>query len=187
MHALKMPAANILEEFFDKKELSILKLFLFDDTEQFYLREVSKKTKVPVATTFRIMKKLRQIGIIQENLIKKTKLYSLTHNKATALLSELFEERKTILEEFIETVSSLEGAEVILSHGEPQKGKIEIIIIGNNLDVKTLNEKVGEIKYKYDFTIIATPVNSQQFARLILTGSISEKKTILWEKSTETG
>ena len=76
-----MSAKNIIEEFFDKKVLSILKLFLFDETDKFYLREVSKKAKVSVASTFRIIKKLKDLGIVEETIIKKTKLYSLNHNK----------------------------------------------------------------------------------------------------------
>lgn len=179
-----MASKNILEDFFDKKELAILKLFLFDQSSQFYLREVSKKTRVPIATTFRIIAKLKTLNIVQETLIKKTKLYSLSENKATKTLQGLFEEKKSILEDFIGTVSKLQGVDVIFSHGEDQKNKLEVIIIGENLDIKSINEKIGEIKYKHDFTILATPVNSQQFARLVLTGSVSDKRTILWERPT---
>jgi predicted DNA-binding transcriptional regulator len=180
-----MASKNILEEFFDKKELAILKVFLFEENDKFYLREVAKKSKVPNATTFRIVAKLKKIGIVEETLIKKTKLYSLAANKATKQLSELFEEKKTILEEFVETVSQVPGVHMIVGHGEDQKDKTNIIIIGENVDTKVINEKIGEIKYKYDYTIIPLVVNPQEFNKLAITGSISDKKTIIWEKSSE--
>ncbi|MBN1792987.1 hypothetical protein JW826_04870 [Candidatus Woesearchaeota archaeon] len=179
-----MPSKNILEDFMDKKELSILRLFLFSGEERFYLREISKKTRVSGATTFRIVRKLKALGLVQETLIKKTKLYSLLKSKSSAFLSDLFEEKKPIVEEFLETVRLAPGVETVLQHGEDQKGKIEVIVIGSGVDKKVINEKVGEIKYKYDFTIIPTIVNSQEFARLVITGGVSQKTTILWERPT---
>ena len=38
---------------------------------KFYLREISNKVDVPVATTFRIVKKLLKLGLIEEIKIKK--------------------------------------------------------------------------------------------------------------------
>jgi hypothetical protein len=176
---------NILEEFFDRKELAILKLFLFDGTDKFYLREIAKKAKVPNATTFRIVKKLKAIGVIEETLIKKTKLYSLNQNKSTKLLSELFEEKKTILDEFIETASLLEGVLMIVSHGEEQKDRASLFIIGENVDNKAVKDKVGEIKEKYNFSIIELVLSPEQFNQMNMTNLIPEKRTILWERPTE--
>jgi hypothetical protein len=180
-----MASKNILDEFFDKKELAVLKLFLFDEIDKFYLREISKKTRVPVATTFRIVNKFKAIGIIDETVIKKTKLYSLAINKNTKILSELFEEKKTILEEFIETISALAGVQMIVGHGEEAKDKANIIIIGADIDMKTVKEKIGEIKDKYNFSILELVLSPEQFNQMSISGLIRDKKTILWEPSTE--
>ncbi|MFH0870635.1 MAG: hypothetical protein V1866_06295 [archaeon] len=178
-----MVSRNILDDFFDRKELAILKLFLYDDTDKFYLREIAKKTKVPVATTFRIVKKFKQIGVIEEIHIKKTKLYSLSQNKNTKLLSELFEEKRTILEEFVETVSQLAGAVMILMHGEEEKDKTNIIVLGTGIDTKTIKDKVGEIKEKYNFNIIELVLEPAQFTQMSSMNLFPNKKTILWERA----
>jgi len=178
-----MVAKNILEEFFDRKELAILKLFLFDDTDKFYLREISKRTKIPVATTFRIVRKFKQIGIIDETVIKKTKLYSIAQNKSTKLLSTLFEERKSILDEFVSAATALPGVVMILIHGEEEKDKANLIILGTNIDTKAIKNKIGELKEKYNFNIIELVLEPAQFTQMSSMNLFPNKKTILWEKS----
>jgi hypothetical protein len=178
-----MVAKNILEEFFDRKELTILKLFLFDETDKFYLREVAKKTRIPVTTTLRTIRKLKQIGIIDETIIKKTKLYSIAQNKNTKLLSELFEERKSILDEFVGAATALPGVVMILIHGEEEKDKANLIILGTGIDPKAIKDKIGEIKEKYNFTIIELVLEPAQFTQMSSMNLFPNKKTILWEKS----
>lgn len=178
-----MSPKNIIEEFFDKKTLSILKLLLFDETDQFYLREISKKAKVPVATTFRIIKKLKEIGIIDETVIKKTKLYSLSHNKNTKLLADLLEEKKTVIEEFVKEITQLEGVQMIIRHGEESKDKTNILVVGNNIDEKLVKQEVGGIKEKYNFNIIELILEPVQFNQMSSMGLFPGKKVILWERS----
>jgi hypothetical protein len=175
-------AKNILEEFFDKKELAILKLFLFDEIDKFYLKEVSKKARVPGATTFRIVNKFKEIGIVDETKIKKTKLYSLARNKNTVTLSELFEEKKTILDEFVDFASEIKEIEMIIAHGEDVKDKVNVIIIGTGIDQKIIKEKVGEIKDRYNFSIIELILEPGQFNQMSSMGLFPSKKTIIWER-----
>ncbi len=178
-----MVAKNILEEFFDRKELAILKLFLFDETDKFYLREVAKKTRIPVTTTLRTIRKFKEIGIIDETVIKKTKLYSLAQNKNTKRLSELFEERKSILDEFVNSVSALPGVVTILIHGEEEKDKANLIILGIGVDHKAVKEKISDIKEKYNFSIIELVLEPAQFTQMSSMNLFPNKKTILWEKT----
>lgn len=181
-----MPAKNIIEEFVDRKTLAILKLFLFetapDKTNQFYLREIAKKTKVPVATTFRIVKRLKALGIVDETLIKKTKLYALAMNKNTQYLYMILEEKKTLIDEFVETVARLAGVEMIVLHGEVGQDKANLLIIGTGVDAKTVKEKVGEIKDKHNFNIIELILEAGQFNQMSSMGLFPAKKAILWEK-----
>jgi len=182
-----MPSKNIVEEFFDKKTLAILKLFLFDTAEgtnKFYLREVSKKARVPVATTFRILKKLKELGVVDEHIIKKTKLYALSKNKNTQVLASLLEEKKTILDEFVEAISKLSGVEMIVLHGEATNEKANILIIGTGVDHKVAKDKVGEVKEKYNFNIIELALEPGQFNQMSSMGLFPGKKVILWENPT---
>jgi hypothetical protein len=182
-----MPSKNIVEEFFDKKTLAILKLFLFDTAEgtnKFYLREISKKAKVPVATTFRILKRLKELEVVEESIIKKTKLYLLSNNKNTHSLAALLEEKKSIVEEFIEVVSKLAGVQMIVMHGEATNEKANILIIGTGVDHKVAKDKVSEIKEKYNFNIIELVLEPGQFNQMSSMGLFPGKKVILWESQT---
>ncbi|MBN2052880.1 hypothetical protein JW756_05225 [Candidatus Woesearchaeota archaeon] len=181
-----MPSKNIIEEFFDKKTLAILKLFLFekaaDQSNKFYLREIAKKAKVPVTTTFRIVRQLKALGVVEETIIKKTKLYSLSMNKNTQTLAALLEEKKTVVEEFVEAMSKLAGVEMIVLHGEATNEKANILIIGIGVDHKTAKEKVGELKDKYKYNIIELVLEPGQFNQMSSMGLFPGKKLILWEK-----
>ncbi|HHE36515.1 MAG TPA: hypothetical protein ENL16_01725 [Candidatus Woesearchaeota archaeon] len=179
-----MSPKNIVEEFFDRKVLAVLKLFLSSEgKEQFYLREISRRARVPVATTFRILQKLKELGVIEETIIKKTKLYSLSNNRNTRLLAELLEEKKTVIQEFVEAVSRLPGVEMLIRHGTESKDKTNILVIGTNVDEKAVKSKVGEIKDKYNFNIIELILEPPQFSQMSSMGLFPGKKVILWERS----
>jgi hypothetical protein len=177
-----MLGKNIVEEFFDKKTLAILKLFLFDETGQFYMREVAKKAKVPVATTFRIINRLNELEIIEESIIKKTNLYSLSDNKNTKFLLDLLQEKKTAIDEFVEAISRLEGVHMLVRHGEESKDKTNILVIGSGISLQAIKEKVGNIKEKYNFNIIDLVLEPGQFNQMSSMGLFPGKKIILWEK-----
>jgi len=180
-----MSPRNIIEEFIDDKTLLVLKHFLFNEEGPFYLSEIAKKTRVPVATTYRIINRLKELGVVEETRIKKSRLYSLSHNKNTDKLAALLEEKKTVLEEFVEHVSRLDGVEMIVKHGEDARDKANLIIIGRNVDSKAVKAKVGDIKEKYDFNIIEYVLDPSVFNQMSQGGLISGKKVILWESSSE--
>jgi ACT domain-containing protein len=137
-----------------------------------------------VATTFRILKKLKELGVVDEHIIKKTKLYALSKNKNTQVLTSLLEEKKSILDEFVEAVSKLAGVEMIVLHGEATNEKANILIIGTGVDHKAAKDKVGEIKEKYNFNIIELALEPGQFNQMFSMGLFPGKKVILWESPT---
>ena len=61
-----MESQKIMEGLFDRKILTILKLFLKKKDQQFYLKEISKQTRVPLASTHRILNKLLELEIIEK-------------------------------------------------------------------------------------------------------------------------
>ena len=62
---------NLLENLFDSKSLRVLRLFIDDKKSEFYLREISKKSNVPVSSTFRIIAKLKSLKLVEQIKIKK--------------------------------------------------------------------------------------------------------------------
>ena len=59
---------NLLESVFDKKTVKILEELL-NIKNIFYLRDLSKKTGVSLATTYRIIQKLVKLGIVEKENI----------------------------------------------------------------------------------------------------------------------
>jgi hypothetical protein len=66
----------------EPKTLRIVRLFLDKDNEIFNLQKISIDAKVPLGSTFRIIKKIVKTDLIEIILVGKTKLYRT--NKKTA-------------------------------------------------------------------------------------------------------
>jgi DNA-binding IclR family transcriptional regulator len=136
-----MEPTQLLEELFDKKLFAVLRFFISNPNQEFYLREISLKTKVPLATTFRIINQLVKLEIVKLNQVRKTKLYSWAVNKNTKFIeSVILAEKKTILESFIERIKHPE-VDMIILHGEEAKDKANILVISSR------NQGKGEIQY----------------------------------------
>ena len=87
---------NLLENLFDSKSLRVLRLFIDDKNNEFYLREISKKSNVPVTSTFRIVAKLKELKLIDQIMIKKFKLYRLAETDNAKFLMKLLMHHKSI-------------------------------------------------------------------------------------------
>lgn len=70
-----------ISQLIDKKILSILAAFSQNKKRPMYLREISKASRINPATTFRILNKLCQKGIINELKISKFKFYQYNGDK----------------------------------------------------------------------------------------------------------
>ena len=66
-----------LESIVESKLLKILKLFLNNPDELYHLKKISDKTKVPLGSTHRLIKKLSKTKIIDTVTVGKIKLYKL--------------------------------------------------------------------------------------------------------------
>ncbi len=174
-----MEEINVLESLFDSKILKIVRLFLNEKDNQFYLREISNKVKVPVATTFRIVKKLLKLGLIQEIKIKKFKLYKLKEGPNITFLESFIREEKRILDAFVDKIKNIEGISSIIQHGKEIKDRANILLIGENIDNNTIKQLCADIKDKYNFTISSLTLTEDQFNQMSSMGLYSgEKKTI---------
>ena len=68
-----METVDVLEQLFDNKILSVLQLFVENENNQYYLREIAKLTKVSPATTYRILNKLVDLNVLEIQEIKTLK------------------------------------------------------------------------------------------------------------------
>ncbi len=176
-----METGKLLEELFDKKILNILRVFLNNPEEEFYLRELSRKTRVPVATVFRIVSKLRSLELIEEHKIKKFKLYSLKKGPNIDVLQQFLEDKRSILNDFIDKIRDLDGLQMVVLHGKEEKNKANLLIIGTGLNRDFIRSTVANIKDRYDYKIIYLTLDPAQFNQMSSMGLYPGKKTILYE------
>lgn len=80
---------DALEGIVDDKTLRILDLFMKNPEKLYHINKVSKDSKVPLATTFRIIKRLNSNDIIESVEISKFRIYKLSQNRKTQSLGRL--------------------------------------------------------------------------------------------------
>ena len=172
----------MLEDLFDKKVLTVIKYFLRNPTQEFYLKEVAKSNKLPLASVFRMLNKLTLLEILKMRKIKAFKLYSWNDNEKTRYLQYILEQKKTVLDGFVEEASKIRGVLVIVLHGEVSKSHANLLIIGSGVDDAALRNLVVAVKTENDFTITHLNLTPEQFNQMSAMGLYPKTKTILYEK-----
>lgn len=172
----------MLDNLFDKKILTILKLFIVDKEKEFYLREIAKQTKVPVATCYRILNKLLSFDIIKLIQIKKFKLYKLADNETTMFLETFLKEEKQILNIFLKKIKELPQVESVILHGKETRDRANILIIGENINSDSIKHICAEIKEKYKFTITPLTLVREQYKQMTSMGLYSGEKRVLFRR-----
>jgi hypothetical protein len=173
---------DILEQLFDTKLLDVIKLFLADQTKQYYLREVSKLTKVPVATTFRYLNKLANLGVIKIIVIKNIKLYQLEENKKTEYLKKIMKKEDRIIDIFITRISQVYGLKSVLLHGIQTQDKANVLLIGRDMDPNEIKRICADIKEKFSFTVSSLSLTEEQFEQMSAMGLYPGKKKVIFTK-----
>lgn len=74
--------SSSLQKIIDRKILRLVQLFLNRDEELFHLQKISTEAKVPIGTTFRLIKKLATSGLVETVRVGKIKLYRTNKNIA---------------------------------------------------------------------------------------------------------
>ena len=163
---LGMHDENLLENLFDSKSLKILKLFIDDKKNNFYLREISKKSNVPVTSTFRIVAKLKELKLIDQLKIKKFKLYRLAETDNANFLVKMLKEKPRAIEEFVNMAKEIDAIDEIILHGKEENKHASLILIGYDIDPGEVKRLSAEIKEKYSFTISTLSLGKEQFEQM---------------------
>lgn len=174
-----MEPAKLLEQLFDRKILTLVKLFLDNPERQYGLREAAKATKLPPATAHRLIHRLVDLEILQETRIKQLRLYKLSNNKATKFLDEMMAVKKSAIEDFVDSAATLAGVQEIIQHGKATKDKVNLLIIGESIDSAALAHLVGDIKENYNFTILHLVLSPDQYQQMASMGLYEGEKKIL--------
>lgn len=177
-----MENLKILESLFDSKKLRILKLFLLEKDKQFYLREISANAKVPVATTFRIIKMLVELKLVDIIKVHKFKLYKLSINENTSFLGSFLKEGKRIVQYFVDEIKKISQVEAVVLHGKETEEKANVLLIGQGIDPYEVKKICASIKEQYNFVVSALALTQEQFGQMSTMGLYSGQKKILYRK-----
>jgi Fe2+ or Zn2+ uptake regulation protein len=177
-----MEPGKILEELFDKKTLAVLRLFSGNADKQYYLREVAKATRVPIATVFRIVRKLVMMGVITEIKIKKFKLYQYSTGKEAKFVDQLIEIRRGAVEEFVELCRSIDSIQQIILHGKRLKDKAHILIIGQGVPTEPLVQAAAKVREDLGFNIIYLILEPHQYEQMAHMGLYQDDRQVLLQK-----
>lgn len=175
-----MDRKTVVETLFDKKLIKILRLFVNNPDKEYYLREISRVTKVPLASTHRIIKQIKELDLINEKKDKYLKTYSAIP-KNLDLFSNFLEDKKTALKEFSEFISGVVGVSMVIQHGEEEKEKASILVVGEDMDQNAIRDKTNEIKEKYKFNIIYLFLSPAQYEQMSSMGLYKGRKLILYK------
>ena len=178
---VSMEISDMFENLMDSKVTSIIKLFLKNENNQFYLREISKATGVSLASTFRILNKLVKMGILRIDEIKTAKLYTLNPGKLTESLKSILEADS--LQIFVEKLANVPSVEEVLLLSK-DKSKANLLILGASVDTSEVKRICVEIKEKYSFTLNQMSLTREQYEQMSTMGLYpGMKKTIYAKKS----
>ena len=171
----------LLEELFDDKLIKIIRLFISNQKKQFYLKEISDNTKVPMATAHRILRKLSKLEIIDEINISKFKVYRLGGNEKVVFLLSFIRESLKVVDIFVDRIKMISGITRIIQHGKPTEKKANILIIGKDVDTFPIKELVASIKEEYGYYISYMTLTEEQYEQMSSMGLYSGPKRILFE------
>jgi len=169
---------EILAKLIDSKKEAVLRVVLHS-SEELYLQEIAKKSKVSTTSTFRILQKFVSMGILTKKQWKNSKTYCCLNNSKTEFLKDLFHEEFDGLQTFIDSVKDISGINNIILHGAKRKGKANILIIGKNIAPEPLDKIVLEIKEK-GFEISFLTLTKEQYEQMSKMGLYSGDKNILF-------
>ena len=113
-----MDEIGFLREIFDSKIVDVLKFFFGNPTKDFYLKEISDSVSVPMATTHRILQRLHNLEVIEENNISKFKIYRLADNEKVKYLGKFIKHSVKAVEIFVQGVRKVPNVEQIILNGK---------------------------------------------------------------------
>jgi hypothetical protein len=171
---------EVLVQLMDAKVVAILRV-LFNAKDEFYLRELAKKAKVPVTSALRELNELVGLDVVAVKQIKRMKLYSIGSGEKAQTLAPLFRKDIQVVEEFVDKISGIPGLQAVYVQGQ-EKDRANLLLVGVELDQEVLTQAVADIKENQQFTISYLPVTLEQYKQMSTMGMWSEQKKLVWER-----
>lgn len=166
----------------DEKMLRILQVFVNNEKEDYYLRELASKSNVPPATTYRIINRLLDLKIIELTKIKKLKIYRIASTPQADFLKKILKEELDVASLFVNKVKDLQGVSLVVVHGKVNKNKTNILVIGESVSKDSLDAASKEINTEYGHNISALSLTQDQYEQMTSMGLYSGEKKIVFRR-----
>lgn len=166
-----------ISKLIDPKKIAVLKVVL-SSNEELYLKEIAQKSAVSITSTFRILQELTEQGVLKKREWKTSKVYSCEENPKVDFLKELFAEEYDGLQEFVTAVKELPGLQNIILHGATKKGKANVLLIGEGMDLGPADAVCQKIKER-GFELSYLTLTKNQYAQMSKMGLYSGEKKVL--------
>lgn len=169
---------GVVEELFDSNKIAVLKV-LVNSREEWYLRELSRKSEVPVTTTLRVLEQLVSLGLVQKREIKTAKLYSMVKNERTAVLFNLLGERVDPLQIFGEKIKNVTGIRQVIVQGEVRQDGANVLVIGSGFDADAVKRIGEDIEKNTGFRVYSLGLTEDQYKQMSQMGFYPGPKKVL--------
>ncbi len=170
-----MEKKEVLANVIDAKKAAVLRVLL-STSDELYLKEISKKSSVPISSTFRILQELVKAGVLERREWKTSKVYSCKKETKT-FLKELFTEDSPAIQDFLQALKPLPGIENIYHHSD-KKGKNMVLIIGRNLANDLIERLAAQIRENGQELNCLT-LTRDQYEQMLRMGLYPQEKKVL--------
>ncbi|UCD04436.1 MAG: winged helix-turn-helix transcriptional regulator [Candidatus Woesearchaeota archaeon] len=163
-----MKRIELLEKIFDDKTVKILRE-LITVSDIFYLRDVSKRTGVSLATTYRIMQRLVNLGMVEKEKVGKFIQYRIKkgekYNEVYALISG---EEVDPIKLFKTKIENKYGSSFTIFNTQDKK----LFLIGK--DIGDISDISKDIERSTGVRLSILKVDPEQFKRMKEMGLIKD-------------
>ena len=162
--------AELLGKIFDIKTVKVIEALL-TKRGRFYLRDLSRESGVSLATTYRIIQKLKKIDIVYKDGKEKIEFYELDRNsKNFIILKDIFVESTQKPAELVkQELHNIHGLEPRIYYEKSNENKIIV--------VSSLTEKkdIDKIRNVLDEEIKIVLFSNSQFIEMKNAGFVKSK------------
>ena len=158
---------------FDIKTVKVIEVLL-TKRGRFYLRDLSRESGVSLATTFRIVQKLKNVDIVYKDGKEKIEFYELDRNSTNfSVLKDIFMESEKKPGEIIkQELHNIHGLEPRIYYDRSNENKIIVI--------SSLTEKgeIEKIKDKFGEELKIVLFSNSQFIEMKNAGFVKRKTLV---------
>ncbi len=172
-----MKKKEVLSALVEGKKAAVLDTLLAAK-EDLYLKEIAQRSKVSIATTFRILQALVKAGLIARKAWKTSKLYCCQDTEEVQFLRELFHTEYDGVQDFVSLVQDLPGVQSIIMQGEGKKGKANLILLGESMDTAKIEEACQKVREK-GFELSYLTLARKQYEQMLRMGLYGGEKRVL--------